>query len=105
MKSRLALSALFILIAAMAVASNGTGLLQKLTVGWASSAERISEPVALPLLDGSSTAGNQRHGAVGAISPDAKIIRFPFPDATHCPHARRVQRFVLSLIAPDHQGE
>jgi len=107
MRSRLALSALFILIAAMVLVSQGPGLLKKLRGAHASSDDKISEAHTLPLLDHSFGAGSQRGRAAGAISPDAKTISFNLPDATHClgSRARRLQRFVLELIDSNHQGE
>lgn len=105
MNSRLALSALFILIAAMVLASQGTGLLEKFKVLRTSCATKVSESRWHPVLDHSYT-GTQPYAA-GGISLDAKTITFNFPDATHClgSQARHLQRFVLNLIDSDHEGE
>jgi hypothetical protein len=106
MNSRLALSALFILIAAMVLASQGTGLLEKFQVLRTSCASTISDVRALPALDHSCTGASQSC-AGGTIWLGANTITFNFPDATHClgSHARYLQRFVLNLIDSDHQGE
>jgi len=106
MSSRLALAALFILIAAMVIASQGTGLLEKFKVLRMSCASTISVVRALPAVDHSCT-GRSQSCAGGTISPGANTIIFNFPDATHClgSHARYLQRFVLNLIDSDHQGE
>ena len=106
MNSRIALSAVFLLIAAMVLASQGAGLLEKIKVLRTSCATKISDVRALPALDHSCTEGN-RSCAAGTISPDAKTITLSFPDATHClgSQARYLQRFVLNLIDSDHQGE
>jgi len=106
MNSRLALSVLFVLIAAMVLASQGTGLLKKIKVLPASWTEKISETRALLVLYRSCTTGNQPRMA-GVTSPSPKTVSFSFPDAAHCldSHARHMQRFVLNLIESDHQGE
>lgn len=106
MNSRLGLSALFILIAAMVLASQGTGLLEKIKVLPTSWTDKISESRSLLLLYDSCTNGNPLRAAVTTwLSP--KAITFNFPDATPClgSHARHLQRFVLNLIESDHQGE
>ncbi|HXW91708.1 MAG TPA: hypothetical protein VEK33_14250 [Terriglobales bacterium] len=106
MNSRLAISALFILIAVLVIASQGTGLLEKLKVLQATCANKVSEVRALPVLDHSGAAGNPARAA-GTMLPDAQTITFNFPNATHVlgAHARHLQRFVLNLIHSDHQGE
>jgi len=105
MNSRIALSALFVPIAAMVIASHTAGLSEKLKVLPASPAVKIFESRALPDLDHSTTARSQR--ARGTTSPDSKNMTLNVPDATHClaSHARHLQRFVLTLIDSDHQGE
>ena len=106
MNSRLALSALLILIAAMVLASQGAGLLENLKVLRTSCADKIAETRSLVVLYDSCTRGNHTR-APGGPSPDAKTVGFNFPDATHVlgSQARHLQRFVLNLIDFDHQGE
>jgi hypothetical protein len=106
MKSRVAISSLFILIAAMVLASHGAGLLEKLKVLQASFANKISEVRGLPILDHSRTTGNPPRAA-GTISPDTQTVTFNFLDTTHFldSPARHLQRFVLNLIDCDHQGD
>ena len=106
MNSRVAISALFILIAAMVVASQGAGLLKKLKVLQPSCANKISEVRALPILHHSCATGNPPRAA-GTILPDAEPITFNLRNTTHFPglHVRRLERFVLSLIPSDHRGE
>jgi len=106
MNSRAAISALFILIAAMVVASRGSSLLEKLRVFEASCANKISEVRTVPIFDHSHPPGN-RAGASGTISPDAKTVPFHFAHTTHFlgSHARHLERCVLSLVNFDHQGE
>jgi len=77
MNSRAAISALFILIAAMVVASRGTSLLEKLRVFEAACANKISEVRAVPIFDHSHTPRNAAR-AVGTISPDAQTVPFNF---------------------------
>ena len=105
MRLRLVLSALFTLIAAMVLASQGRGLLEKFKILPTSSANNVSQAHALPDLPHSFTAGSQ-HRAAGTISPAAKI-NFHFPHATHClgSQEQSLRRFVLNLIDSDHQGE
>jgi hypothetical protein len=69
MNSRFAISALFILIAGMVIASQGTGLLEKLKVLQASCANKISEVRTLPISHYTRTIGNPPRAA-GTISPD-----------------------------------
>ena len=106
MNSRLGLSALFILVAAMVLASQGTGLLQKIKVLPTSWSDKISETRALLVLYRSCTTRTEPH-AVGTLPLDSRTVTFNFPDATHCldSQARHLQRFVLNLIESDHQGE
>jgi len=106
MNSRLALSALFILIAAMVLASQGSGLLKKIQVLPSSWSDKISETRALLALYRSCTTRNEPYVA-GTLLPDSRTITFNFPDVAHCldSHARHMQRFVLNLIESDHQGE
>jgi len=106
MNSRAAISALFILIAAMVVASRGTSLLEKLRVFGASCANKISEVRSVPLVDHSDTYRNPARAA-GSISPDAQAVPFNFSQATHFlgSHARRLERCVLSVAHLDHPGE
>jgi hypothetical protein len=106
MNSRVALSALFILIAAMVLASQGTGLLKKFENLQTSWADKISETRSLVVFYHSCTAGSQPHVA-RTLSPDAKTITFNFPDATQClgSHMRHLQHFVVNLFDSDHQGE
>ena len=103
MNSRIALSALFILIAAMVIGSQGTGLREKIKLLPASWADKISEARSLLVIYHSCSTGNQPRAA-GTPSPDAKTITFNFPHATRClgSHARHLQRFVLNLIDSDH---
>jgi len=81
MNSRPALSALFILIVAMVLASQGTGLLQKIKVLPTSWADKISETRSLLVLYHSCITGNQPRAA-GTLSPDAGTMAFNFPRAT-----------------------
>ena len=106
MNSRLALSALLILIAAMVLASAGGGLLEKFHVLRTSCTDKIAETRSLLVLYDSCTRENQPRAAK-APSPDARIVTSNFPDATHClgSQARHLQTFVLNLIDSDHQGE
>jgi len=103
MNSRLALSALFIFIVAMVLASQGAGLLEKIKVLPTSWADKISETRSLLVLFHSCTTGNQPRTA-GTLSPDAGTIAFSFPHVTHClgSTAQHLQRFVLYLIDFDH---
>jgi hypothetical protein len=105
MNSRIAISALFILIAGMVIASQGTGLLEKLKVLQASCTNKISEVRTLPISDNPRKTGNPLRA--GTISPDAQSIVFNFPNTTHALgwHARHLQRFVLTLINSYRQGE
>lgn len=106
MNSRVAISALFILIAAMVVASQGPGLVEKFKLLEASCATKISDLRVLPILDHPGTDGNPLCAA-GTLSSDAQVITFNLPNTTHLlgPQARHLQRFLLSLIHSDHQGE
>jgi hypothetical protein len=107
MNSRVAISALFVLIATMVVASQRTGLLEKLRVFEASCANKIPEVRALPVLDHSHTTRNPPRAA-GTISPATQAaIPCDFSNPTHFlgSHARHLQRLVLNLINSDHQGE
>ncbi|HXZ41804.1 MAG TPA: hypothetical protein VEG68_13755 [Terriglobales bacterium] len=103
MNSRLALSALFILIVAGVLASQGTALLEKIKVLPTSWADKISETRSLLVLYRSCTTGNQPRAA-GTLAPYAKTMTFNFPYATHClgSTARHLQHLVLNLIDSDH---
>ncbi|HYA25367.1 MAG TPA: hypothetical protein VEF05_14475 [Terriglobales bacterium] len=103
MNSRLALSALFILIAAMVLVSQGDGLSKKFETLQTFWAGKISEARSLLVLYHSCASGSQPHAAETA-TPDAKTITFNFPDAAHGldSHARHLQRFVLNLMDSDH---
>jgi hypothetical protein len=107
--NRVAISALFILIAAMVIASQGNGLLEKIKVFEASCANKISEVRALPIFDPSYPNEDPPRAPV-SIAPEAKTLTFNFPDFSNRrhfldSHARHLQRFVLNLINSDHQGE
>ena len=106
MNSRVRTAALFILIAAMVIRSQGTGLLEKLRALRASSATTISEVRVRATLDHSCTSGNPPRPA-GIIVPVAQTIPFNFPDRTHFLgwYAQHLERCVLTLINSDHQGE
>jgi hypothetical protein len=106
MNSRVAISALFIFIATMALASQGTGLLEKLKVFDAFCTNKISEVRALPILDHSGTTGNPPR-AGEAISRDAQTVPRNFSNTTHSlgAHARHLQRLVLNVINSDRIGE
>jgi hypothetical protein len=106
MSSRLGLSALFILIAAMVLASQGRGLLKKINLFPTSWTDKLSETRSLLLLYRSCAVRNEPHGA-GALARDSRTISINFPDAAHCldSQARALQHMVLNLIKSDHQGE
>ncbi|HYA24775.1 MAG TPA: hypothetical protein VEF05_11485 [Terriglobales bacterium] len=103
MNSRLALSALFILIAALVLASQGDRLPKKFETLQTFWAGKISEARSLLVLYHSCASGGQPHAAETA-TPDGKTITLNYPDAAHCldSHARHLQRFVLNLIDSDH---
>lgn len=106
MNSRIVLSVLFVLIAAMVLASQGSGVLEKIKVLQTSWADKISETRSLLVLYHSCTAGNQPRAA-GTLSADAKTATSNFTDATHFlgSHARHLQHFLLNLIDSYDQGE
>ena len=103
MNSRLGVSALFILMGAMVIASQGAGLARQAKVLRAAWAERISETRALPVLFHSPRAGD-RLRTVRTTSSDAETLALDFPHLTHClsSNGRHLQRVVLSLIGSDH---
>lgn len=103
MNSRLGVSVLFILTAALVVASQGTGLARQVKVLRTSWAEKISEARALPVQFHSSSARNQARRA-RPTSSDAQTLALNFPQVTHClsSNGRHLQRMVLSLIGSDH---
>jgi len=106
MNSRVAISALFILIASMVVASQGTGLLERLKVFKASFANPISEVGALPIFSQLRASRNPPRPA-GTISPAAQTVTCNFSNPTQFlgSHARHLERLVLNMIHSDHQGE
>ena len=106
MNSRSAVSALYILIAAMVIAAHGAGLREKLRALQVSCADKISAARALPILEHSRPTGSQPPRAVTAAA-EGGTIPVKFPDATRClgSQARHLQHFVLDLIGSDHQGE
>jgi hypothetical protein len=102
MNSRIALSALLIVIAAMVVTSQRNGLLEKskaLETCWNT---KISEAHSLLVLYRSCTTDNQRLVARTA-APEAKVITLNFSDVTDClgSQARHLQHLVANLIDSD----
>jgi hypothetical protein len=107
MNSRVAISALFILIAAMVVASQGTGLREKLRVLQTSCANTISEVRTLPILNHSCATGNKlpRSGRNHFARRPDHHFQFSQHDILSGSNARYLQRLVLNLINSDHRGE
>jgi hypothetical protein len=106
MNSRLAISALFVLIATMVVASQRTGLLEKIRVFETSCANEISDVRALPVFDHAHTIRNLPYVA-GTITPANQTVTCNFSNTAHFlgSHARHLERLVRNLIISDSQGE
>jgi hypothetical protein len=99
MNSRLGVSALFILIGAMVIASQRPGLVREIKAFRASCADKISEVRTLPARCYSFGAGKQLR-MTRTSSSDAKTNTFKFAHLTHClsSNGRTLQRVVLNLI-------
>jgi hypothetical protein len=102
MKSRVAISAVFILIAAMVIRSQAAGLLEKLKVFETSCVNTISQVRALPILD-HSHIGRNPLPAAETISPVTQTVTSNFSSTTHFlgSHVRRFERLVLNMINSD----
>ena len=102
MKSRLAISAVFILIAAMVIRSQATGLLEKFKVFETSCASKISQVRALPSLDHSHVARNPLSRA-RTILPVTQTVTSNFSNTTYFlgSHARHFERLILNMINSD----
>jgi len=103
MRSRIAVSAALILIAAVVVRGHGSEILKEFRFLHGSCSVKTSEVRVLMNLNHACTRPAQAHPAT-AISTDAKVIPLHRSASRQllCSRARSIQRVVANLIDSDH---
>lgn len=103
MNSRLALSLLFILIAGMVLASQGSGFREKVKTFPTFWADKISQTQSLMVLYHCSASTRRPHPTT-VNSTEGKTVISDTPNVIGS-HTRYLQRFVQNLVSSDQQGE